>query len=120
MAQADHNTPRCPKGRWSNNLPFPVEGVSNWAHEMGMNTMNEHILVYHCCVTYYHKLGGFKCMFLLLSFYGSESRHGITGFSAQGSFQAAIQVWLTEVSLKAWWKNPLPASLSGLLEFLSL
>ena len=30
-----------------------------------MNTMNENILVYHCGVTYYHKLGGLKYIFLL-------------------------------------------------------
>ena len=65
MAQADHNTPRGPKGRWSNNLPFTLEGVSHWAHETGMNTVNESIFVYHCRVTYYHKLGGLKHMFLL-------------------------------------------------------
>lgn len=68
MAQADHNTPRGPKGRWSNNLPFTLEGVSHWAHETGMNTVNESIFVYHCCVTYCHKLGGLKHMFYYLQF----------------------------------------------------
>lgn len=117
MAYADSNTQRVPKGRRPNNLLFTLEGMSHCAHMTDINTITEGVLVYHCCATHCHKFSGLKQhIFIILQFLWFRS----PGMALLGSFQAAIQVWLTQVSLKAWWEDLLPSSLRWLLEFLSI
>ena len=115
IKDADPNTQRGPRDRGSK-LYF--RGLSQCALIILSVTVYEFTtVVYHIAQASWLETVYFY--YLTVSVI-QKSRHGSFGSCAPGSSQATIQVWLTKVSLKAWWENPAAGSVSWLARYLSM